>query len=93
MWLGIKVIGTSLAHFASRKWKCATIRGRLLLLHSVVLSMKFGARNIAVWNFKVPMVNRVSRQVKLAVKNRVMHIPIKGVNTQHPWIRNLFYFE
>ena len=64
----------------------------IIALFSLIYEICY-ARNDVIWNFKVPMVNRVSQQVKLAVKNKVIHISIKDVNTQHPWIRNLFDFE
>ena len=49
--------------------------------------------NDSVWNFKVPIVSWATRQVKLVVKSRVLHILIKSVNTQCLWIRNLLDYK
>ena len=77
-----------------RKWKCAITKRKIATIALCSLMYEIWcALNDVVWNFKVPMGNMVSRQVKLAFKSRVLNIPIKGVNIQHPWIRNLFYFE
>ena len=80
----------SLTDFASRKWKCGTAKRKIATIALCSLTYEvWSARNDSIWNFKVPKVNRVTRQVKLAVKSRVLHIPIKGVNVQRPWIKNL----
>ena len=89
-WLGIRMFSDSLADFASRKWKCGTAKRKIATIALCSLTYEvWNARNDSIWNFKILMVNRVTRQVKLAVKSRVLHIPIKGVNIQHHWIRNL----
>ena len=93
-WLGIRIVSDFLADFASRKWKCGTAKRKIVTIALCSLTYEvWRARNDSIWNFNVPMVNRVTCQVKIVVKSRVLNIPIKGVNIQHPWIRNLFYFE
>ena len=93
-WLGIRMLSDSLANFASRKWKCGTAKRKIATIALSSLTYEiWSARNDLVWNFKVPMVSRVTRQVKLAVKSRVLHITIKSVNLQCLWIRNLLDYE
>ena len=75
-------------------WKCVTGKRKIATIALCSRTYEIWcAQNDSVWNFKVPMVNRVTRQVKFAVKSRILHIPIKSVNIQRPWIRNLFDFE
>ena len=75
-WLGIRIVSDSLADFTSRKWKCATAKRKISTIALCSLTYEiWSARNDSVWNFKVPMVSRVTRQVKLAVKSRVFAYP------------------
>ena len=84
------MVNDSLTDFASRKWKCGTAKRKIATIALCSLTYEvWRARNDSIWNFNVPMVNRVTRQVKIAVKSRVLHISLKGVNIQRPWIRNL----
>ena len=93
-WLGIRIPNDSIADFASRKWKCTTTKRKIATIALCTLTYEIWcARNDSVWNFKVPMVSRVTRQVKLAVKSKVLHIPIKSVNIQLSWIRNLLDYK
>ena len=88
--MGIRIVSDFLADFTFRKWKCGTAKRKIATIALCSLTYEvWRARNDSIWNFNVPMVNRVTRQVKIAVKSKVLNIPIKGVNIQHPWIRNL----
>ena len=61
-WLGIRMVSDSLADFASRKWKCGTAKRKIATIALCSLTYEvWRARNDSVWNFNVPMVNRVTR--------------------------------
>ena len=93
-WLDIRIVSDSLADFASQKWQCAIDKRKSATIGLCSLTYEIWCVwNDSIWNFKVPTISRITRQVKLAVMSRVLHIPIKSINIQRPWIRNLLDYK
>ncbi|XP_057540529.1 uncharacterized protein LOC130818358 [Amaranthus tricolor] len=72
-WLGIRIPSDFLADFASRKWKCPTAKRKIATIALCSLTYEIWcARNDSIWNFKVPMVSRItiSKEQSFAYSNQ-----------------------